>query len=499
MKRAVRVALLLALWGLVAWSLTTSLVLGRRRRSLAGASPFFFAAAETQQQRQQTQPQLLLSPDGCGWDLCGGDAWVGRMDVPEAHVTLFVVGVDVQNQHQNLHQAAIGVFAEDYGAGCSPQTSVQAPVSHRIGDLAFEAAFAHSSSGGGRRGDGDDNGVFGAPLDWLPCTVSKAFMLHVVTCTNAAAFPPPPPANCSAGAVLLLRETRASQGRRVLKVPLCASPRAARPLRNVTACVAYALDGADRMAPQVAEFVEYHRMRGVEHFVVYDRTGAKAAYGGLLRRYVSEGVVTALRWPGVTRDRKNVERCQGFYDQLAAHMHCAFRQRGRSRWALFFDFDEFFWPSKEQLQQSEDGMASIFDFANAHLAKDPQLACVTLYRMNVGLGKGVPYPPPSAPPMLASERYTQVTQWRDNTKAMCIPERIWGTGIHRGVVSHTAFKRGKPVSDAIVVHYADMFVHRTGEVPSAGDFKQALDWKWLSELRRRVATKAKVTLTPPPS
>jgi glycosyltransferase involved in cell wall biosynthesis len=80
--------------------------------------------------------------------------------------------------------------------------------------------------------------------------------------------------------------------------------------------------------PYLREFVEFHRLVGVEHFYLYDN-GSTDETHEVLAPYVDQGVATLIDFPGPVV-------------QLAAYNHCASTFRDEAEWIAFMDADEFF-------------------------------------------------------------------------------------------------------------------------------------------------------------
>jgi hypothetical protein len=83
-------------------------------------------------------------------------------------------------------------------------------------------------------------------------------------------------------------------------------------------------------APYLAEWVEFHRLVGVEHFFLYDDRSADAGCE-VLAPYVSDGLVTLTECA--------VPLASG--GQGLAYDDALGRARGRFRWLAFIDIDEF--------------------------------------------------------------------------------------------------------------------------------------------------------------
>jgi hypothetical protein len=107
-------------------------------------------------------------------------------------------------------------------------------------------------------------------------------------------------------------------------------------------------------APYLAEWVEFHRLVGVERFFLYDN-GSVDDHRASLAPYLEEGVVTLHSWP----------RYPG---QLQAYEHCAFHYRDDARWVAFLDLDEFLFapaaaPVPDVLREYEDFAAVAVNWA----------------------------------------------------------------------------------------------------------------------------------------
>lgn len=79
------------------------------------------------------------------------------------------------------------------------------------------------------------------------------------------------------------------------------------------------------------EWIEYHKIVGVEHFYLYNNFSADN-YKEILEPYINEGLVTLTDWP--------YER-----QQMAAYKHCADNYGDESNWIGFIDLDEFVVPN----------------------------------------------------------------------------------------------------------------------------------------------------------
>jgi hypothetical protein len=85
-------------------------------------------------------------------------------------------------------------------------------------------------------------------------------------------------------------------------------------------------------APYLREWIEFHRLIGVERFFLYNKLSADD-HRTVLAPYVESGVVVPYEWP-----------TDG--GQLDAYAHCIENRRNESRWIAFIDVDEFLFPPK---------------------------------------------------------------------------------------------------------------------------------------------------------
>jgi hypothetical protein len=81
-------------------------------------------------------------------------------------------------------------------------------------------------------------------------------------------------------------------------------------------------------APYLEEWVEFHRLVGVERFFLYDAHSTDN-YEEALAPYVEEGTVTVHHWEGIS------------HEQADTYNECLRAHSGDSRWIAFIDCDEF--------------------------------------------------------------------------------------------------------------------------------------------------------------
>jgi hypothetical protein len=134
-------------------------------------------------------------------------------------------------------------------------------------------------------------------------------------------------------------------------------------------------------APNLAEWIEFHRLVGAERFFLYNNDSSDD-HLAVLAPYLEEGLVVLEDWPGTAR-------------QHAAFYHCLETHRDDARWIAFIDLDEFLFcpevrPVSEILRDFEDwpgvGVNLALYGTSGHLTRPDGLVIENyLYR---GGGKG---------------------------------------------------------------------------------------------------------------
>jgi Glycosyltransferase family 92 len=80
-------------------------------------------------------------------------------------------------------------------------------------------------------------------------------------------------------------------------------------------------------APYLEEWIEFHRLVGVEKFFLYNHM-SDDGHREVLRPYVEEGTLVVRDWPDEP-------------GQVSAYHDCLDRHRDEARWIAFIDLDEF--------------------------------------------------------------------------------------------------------------------------------------------------------------
>lgn len=96
------------------------------------------------------------------------------------------------------------------------------------------------------------------------------------------------------------------------------------------------------------EWIEYHKIVGVEHFYLYNNN-SEDDYQTVLAPYIADGSVTLTQWP------QNQAQMQCYHDGIE-------RFKGETEWLTFVDIDEFIVPNTTD---------NIYDFLKPFQKKRP--------------------------------------------------------------------------------------------------------------------------------
>jgi len=94
-------------------------------------------------------------------------------------------------------------------------------------------------------------------------------------------------------------------------------------------------------APYLKEWIEYHKLLGVQHFYLYNNL-SEDNYLEVLDPYIRSGEVDLVQWP---YDSKSNEKWDII--QRKAYDHSLKRAKKSTRWLAIIDSDEFLVPAKE--------------------------------------------------------------------------------------------------------------------------------------------------------
>lgn len=99
-------------------------------------------------------------------------------------------------------------------------------------------------------------------------------------------------------------------------------------------------------APYLKEWIEFHKIQGIEHFYLYNNNSSDG-YKKVLSPYIANHEVTLVDWP-YRHDHANVSQWNEI--QMDAYNHCLQHYGKQADWMAFIDTDEFlFSPSGSKL------------------------------------------------------------------------------------------------------------------------------------------------------
>lgn len=97
------------------------------------------------------------------------------------------------------------------------------------------------------------------------------------------------------------------------------------------------------------EWIEYHKLVGVEHFILYNNL-SRDDFASILNPYIKSGIVTLIDWPKE-------------HSQMEAYADCVKKFRKETEWIGFIDLDEFVVPNGKYI--------TIYDFLKKFTYKAP--------------------------------------------------------------------------------------------------------------------------------
>lgn len=90
-------------------------------------------------------------------------------------------------------------------------------------------------------------------------------------------------------------------------------------------------------ARYLKEWIEYHRLIGVEHFYLYNND-SEDNYKEVLEPYIKKGIVDLTEWPSLNKDDNFMPHL------LVAYNDCITKHREETQWLALIDIDEFIVP-----------------------------------------------------------------------------------------------------------------------------------------------------------
>lgn len=105
---------------------------------------------------------------------------------------------------------------------------------------------------------------------------------------------------------------------------------------NVSICAIFKNE-----APYLKEWIEYHRLVGVDHFFLYNNKSLDP-FRRILHPYIKQQVLTLIDWPDNLGPMADDEIAWTLSTQLSAYENALKRSAlGKTKWLIFLDIDEF--------------------------------------------------------------------------------------------------------------------------------------------------------------
>lgn len=97
-------------------------------------------------------------------------------------------------------------------------------------------------------------------------------------------------------------------------------------------------------APFLKEWIEFHKLVGVEHFYLYNNL-SEDNYLEVLQPYIVSGEIELFQWPYVAVEETERSwlkiQCGAYFDGIQ-------KSRGKVKWVAFIDLDEFLFPVEKE-------------------------------------------------------------------------------------------------------------------------------------------------------
>lgn len=112
-------------------------------------------------------------------------------------------------------------------------------------------------------------------------------------------------------------------------------------------------------APYLKEWIEYHKLLGVQHFYLYNNV-SEDDYLSVLAPYLENGEIELVNWD---YDCKADPKLEWNWVQIQAYTDALNKIRGKTKWVAVIDLDEFFVPT-----QSTDLITFLSEYEDKFIA-----------------------------------------------------------------------------------------------------------------------------------
>jgi hypothetical protein len=182
-------------------------------------------------------------------------------------------------------------------------------------------------------------------------------------------------------------------------------------------------------APWLKEWIEYHRLLGVEHFYLYNNDSTDE-YLEVLTPYIEEGLVELIPWNlGSAPWIDPGENWHWVGYQLSAFNDCMSRAKGIAKWVAIIDVDEFIVPLK-----GLESLRALLDYA------PPQLGGLTLPWRCFGTSEVWDIPKGKLMTEMLTHRAKDIIPAHRLTKTIHRPEALEFCHVHDGTRKEGYYK-----------------------------------------------------------
>lgn len=177
---------------------------------------------------------------------------------------------------------------------------------------------------------------------------------------------------------------------------------------NLSICAMFKDD-----ADYLKEWIEYHRLLGVQHFWLYDN-GSSDQFLEILLPYMNQGIVELTSWPSISGKNWITVQHKAYHD-------CIRRCKDKTKWLAVIDSDEFIVPVVDK-----NGLNVLLN----HFEKKPDCGGVVLSWLM--FGTGFIYDIPEDKTLVEMLLLRSNTSYDPNhhVKTICRPDRVRSFHIH---------------------------------------------------------------------
>jgi hypothetical protein len=196
-------------------------------------------------------------------------------------------------------------------------------------------------------------------------------------------------------------------------------------------------------ADWMIEWIEYHRVIGVQHFFLYNNESTDQGLE-LLKPYVAQGIVEVIPWENTPDhwDPRGPGQNLDCY-QIKAFNDCISKTRGTTQWLAILDMDEYIVPvhGKESLVQ---------------LLNDPAASSTGSFRLGwriFGTSRTWEIPPGRLLIECLTMRAQDSHVWHGWTKSIHRPEAVEAAYVHEAMLRDGYVTKTLPGTDFRIHHY----------------------------------------------